>query len=109
MHGNGMGKSKKKVRTGVNTTKLYANEVEAFSFLTTAIETALMIKGILSLLLRALQGFIALTGLKVFGEGECKFKKHGIEKRRTWHKLHLALDVDAHEVVSAEVSHRQRW
>lgn len=44
------------------------------------------------------------TGLKVFGEGEWKVKKHGAEKRRTWRKLHLAVDVDTHEAVSAEVS-----
>ena len=31
-------------------------------------------------------------------------KKHGAEKRRTWRKLHLAVDVDTHEVISAEVS-----
>lgn len=106
-----------------------------------------MVKGIFSLPLRALQGFIdsifALmdfplrspnytsiskrsktvqvryknkpkgsvrhiaidsTGLKVFGEGEWKVKKHGVEKRRTWRKLHLAVDVDTHDVISAEVS-----
>lgn len=32
------------------------------------------------------------TGLKVYGEGEWKVKKHGADKRRTWRKLHLALD-----------------
>jgi hypothetical protein len=106
-----------------------------------------MIKGIFSLPLRALQGFIDSifelldvpltspdytciskrsktvqvkyrnksrgairhiaidsTGLKVFGEGEWKVKKHGTEKRRTWRKLHLAVDVDTHEAISAEVS-----
>lgn len=31
-------------------------------------------------------------------------KKHGTEKRRTWRKLHLAVDVDTHEAISAEVS-----
>ncbi len=30
------------------------------------------------------------TGLKVFGEGEWKVRKHGAEKRRVWRKLHLA-------------------
>lgn len=118
-----------------------------FQFSDTAIETALMIKGIFSLPLCALQGFIdsilALmsvplrspnytsiskrsttvkvkykkkskglvrhiaidsTGLKVSGEGEWKVKKHSAEKRRTWRKLHLAVDVDTHGVVSAEVS-----
>jgi len=29
------------------------------------------------------------TGLKVYGEGEWKTRKHGISKRRTWRKLHL--------------------
>jgi hypothetical protein len=31
-------------------------------------------------------------GLKVYGEGEWKMRKHGKEKRRTWRKLHLAID-----------------
>ncbi|MEZ9553354.1 IS5 family transposase [Vibrio splendidus] len=118
-----------------------------FQYSDTAIETALMIKGIFSLPLRALQGFIDSifelidvplsspdytyiskrsktvqvkyrnksrgairhtvidsTGLKVFGEGEWKVKKHGAEKRRTWRKLHLAVYVDTHETISAEVS-----
>jgi hypothetical protein len=118
-----------------------------FKYSDTAIETALMIKGIFSLPLRALQGFIdsifelmdvSLTspnytciskhsktvqvkysnksrgairhiaidsmGLKAFGEGEWKVKKHGAEKRRTWRKLHLAVDVDTHEAISTEVS-----
>ncbi len=32
------------------------------------------------------------TGLKVFGEGEWKVRKHGVSKRRTWRKLHLGVD-----------------
>jgi len=32
------------------------------------------------------------TGLKVYGEGEWKTRKHGISKRRTWRKLHLGID-----------------
>jgi hypothetical protein len=32
------------------------------------------------------------TGLKVYGEGEWKARKHGVSKRRTWRKLHLGLD-----------------
>lgn len=44
------------------------------------------------------------TGLKVFGEGEWKTRKHGSEKRRTWRKLHLAIDASTHEVVASEVS-----
>lgn len=40
----------------------------------------------------------------MFGEGEWKVRKHGYEKRRTWRKHYLAVDVDTHEVISAEVS-----
>jgi hypothetical protein len=38
------------------------------------------------------------TGLKVFGEGEWKTRKHGIGKRRTWRKLHLAVNPKTHEI-----------
>lgn len=31
-------------------------------------------------------------------------KKHSAEKLRTWRKLHLAVDVDTNEAISAEVS-----
>ncbi|EMK3326158.1 IS5 family transposase, partial [Vibrio vulnificus] len=113
-----------------------------------AITTALMIKRIFSLPLRALQGFIDsvfrlaniplvcphytcisrrakdveisfkastrgaiqhlaidATGLKVYGEGEWKVKKHGTDgKRRVWRKLHLAVDTDTHEIIAAELT-----
>ncbi|WP_299022348.1 IS5 family transposase [uncultured Photobacterium sp.] len=128
-------------------TEHHGKRGRGFQYTDTAIETALMIKGIYSLPLRALQGFINSifklmnvplrspdytciskraktvevkyrnqskgpvrhiaidsTGLKVFGEGEWKIRKHGNEKRRTWRKLHLAVDVDTHEIISAEVS-----
>lgn len=32
------------------------------------------------------------TGVKVYGEGEWKCRKHGWSKRRTWRKLHLGVD-----------------
>lgn len=32
------------------------------------------------------------TGLKVYGEGEWKVRKHGAGKHRTWRKLHLGVD-----------------
>ena len=32
------------------------------------------------------------TGIKVYGEGEWKCRKHGWSKRRTWRKLHLGVD-----------------
>ena len=38
------------------------------------------------------------TGLKVFGEGEWKMRKHGKSKRRTWRKLHLAVNPDTQEI-----------
>ncbi|MEH8254414.1 IS5 family transposase [Aeromonas veronii] len=44
------------------------------------------------------------TGLKFFGEGEWKVRKHGAEKRRVWRKLHLAVDPATHDIVAAEVS-----
>ncbi len=113
-----------------------------------AITTALMVKRIFSMPLRALQGFIDsvfkladvplscphysciskraktvnisfktktrgaiqhlaidATGLKVYGEGEWKVKKHGTEgKRRVWRKLHLAVDTCTHEIIAAELS-----
>jgi hypothetical protein len=42
------------------------------------------------------------TGLKVFGEGEWKMRKHGKSKRRTWRKLHLAVNPLTQEI-EAEV------
>lgn len=42
------------------------------------------------------------TGLKVYGEGEWKARKHGVSKRRTWRKLHLAIDPDTGEIVAEE-------
>jgi hypothetical protein len=44
------------------------------------------------------------TGLKVYGEGEWKVRQHGYSKRRTWLKLHLAVDPETHEVRAAVVS-----
>jgi len=40
------------------------------------------------------------TGMKVFGEGEWKVRQHGYSKRRTWRKLHLAVDAATQEVVA---------
>lgn len=34
------------------------------------------------------------TGLKVYGEGEWKVRKHGVSKRRTWVKMHISIDQD---------------
>ncbi|EKE6109419.1 IS5-like element ISVch8 family transposase [Vibrio cholerae] len=113
-----------------------------------AITTALMVKRIFSMPLRASQGFmdsvfqlaqlplrcphyscisrrakdvnvsfktktkgpiqhlaIDATGLKVYGEGEWKVKKHGTDgKRRVWRKLHLTVYTSTHEIIAAELS-----
>jgi len=41
------------------------------------------------------------TGLKVYGEGEWKVRKHGYSKHRTWSKLHLGGNPDTGEIVAA--------
>ena len=108
-----------------------------------AITTALMVKRVFSMPLRALQGFIDsifrlahvplscphytylsrrakqvevsfktktrgaiqhlaidATGLKIYGEGEWKVKKHGTDsKRRVWRKLHIAVDTSTPELI----------
>ena len=38
------------------------------------------------------------TGLKIYGEGEWKVRKHGYSKRRTWRKLHLGADPESGEI-----------
>lgn len=44
------------------------------------------------------------TGLKVYGEGEWKVKKHGADGRRTWRKLHLAVDQDTHMIAAQSLT-----
>ena len=41
------------------------------------------------------------SGLKVYGEGEWKVRQHGYSKRRTWRKLHLAIDARSGEILAA--------
>ena len=40
------------------------------------------------------------TGLKLYGEGEWKVRKHGYSKRRTWRKLHLGGNPDTGEILA---------
>lgn len=40
------------------------------------------------------------TGLKIYGEGEWKVRKHGYSKRRTWCKLHVGGNPDTGEVLA---------
>jgi hypothetical protein len=44
------------------------------------------------------------TGLKVFGAGEWQLEKHGRKERRTWRKLHLAVDPDTGEILASELT-----
>jgi len=47
---------------------------------------------------------IDASGFKVFGEGEWKVRQHGIGKRRTWRKLHLAVNEKSGQIVAAAAS-----
>lgn len=45
------------------------------------------------------------TGLKIFGEGEWLEEKHkNRAKRKSWHKLHLGLDLVSGEIVCSELT-----
>jgi Transposase DDE domain len=53
---------------------------------------------------RARHVVVDSTGLKVDGEGEWKVRQHGVGKRRTWLKLHLAVDEASGDILAAVVS-----
>jgi Transposase DDE domain len=44
------------------------------------------------------------SGLKVYGEGEWKVRQHGVSKRRTWRKFHVAVDTETNEILNLEGS-----
>jgi hypothetical protein len=44
------------------------------------------------------------TGLKLYGEGEWKMRKHGKSKRRIWRKIHLAVDSESGEIQAGFLS-----
>ena len=44
------------------------------------------------------------TGLKVYGAGEWHREKHGVRGRRTWRKLHLAVDAATNTIVAATLT-----
>jgi len=44
------------------------------------------------------------TGLKVYGEGEWKVRKYGWGKHRTWRKLHIFIDLETQEILSAKLT-----
>lgn len=44
------------------------------------------------------------TGLKIYGEGEWKVRRHGAGKRRTWRKVHLAFDAEVKDALAVAVT-----
>lgn len=44
------------------------------------------------------------TGVKIYGEGEWKVRKHGWSKRRTWRKVHLGVDVSTQLIPTHEMT-----
>src|SRR3954470_14868207 len=44
------------------------------------------------------------TGLKVYGAGEWQREKHGERSRRTWRKLHLAVNSESGEILASELT-----
>jgi hypothetical protein len=44
------------------------------------------------------------SGLKVFGAGEWLQEKHGAKARRTWRKLHLAMDADTGMIMASTLT-----
>ena len=49
------------------------------------------------------QVIVDSTGLKVYGQDEWHPEKHGVSPRRTWRKLHLAVD-EKHQVIAVELT-----
>src|SRR5947209_5789616 len=47
------------------------------------------------------------TGLKIYGAGEWQAEKHGERGRRTWRKLHLAVNPDSGEILASELTTNQ--
>src|SRR3954447_15839348 len=47
---------------------------------------------------------IDTTGLKVYGAGEWLVEKHGARGKRTWRKLHLAIDASTGEILASELT-----
>src|SRR5476649_1949718 len=45
-------------------------------------------------------------GLKVFGEGKWKVRKHGYSKRRSWRKMHLAMDANTGQICAVLMTHQ---
>ena len=44
------------------------------------------------------------TGLKLYGSGEWLLEKHGTKTRRSWRKLHIAVDADTGQIAAAALT-----
>ena len=44
------------------------------------------------------------TGLRLCGSGEWLLEKHGTRTRRSWHKLHIAVDADTRQIAAATLT-----
>jgi transposase len=44
------------------------------------------------------------SGLKIFGAGEWLHEKHGGKARRSWRRVHLAIDPDSGDILAAELT-----
>ncbi len=44
------------------------------------------------------------TGLKIRGSGEWQETKHGLQKRKSWRKLHLAIDEKTGDILASELT-----
>jgi len=44
------------------------------------------------------------TGLKLCGSGEWLLEKHGMKTRRSWRKLHIAVDTDTGQIAAAALT-----
>ena len=49
-------------------------------------------------------GVVDSNGLKILGEGEWKGRQHGVGKRHTWRKIHLAVDEATRDIMGMEVT-----
>jgi hypothetical protein len=47
---------------------------------------------------------IDATGLKVYGAGDWHVRKHRVNRRRTWRKLHLGIDESTKEIVAVDLT-----
>jgi hypothetical protein len=65
-------------------------------------------KGLQIALPRKVQGRIHLvmdsSGLKMYGEGEWKVRKHGAGKHRSWYKFHLLVEPDSGEIQAVDLT-----